>query len=188
MSFSVAEKAGAIDFLNRAIAADPDFAPAHAQLALAYALGSVFRQPGAPETDEKAMAAIARAQALDPDLPEIALARSRLLFSRFGGYRGDEAVRVLLEAQRIDPNVGHAEQVYNYAHLGLSELAERAGERALEIDPTSDFAKRQVIGLYDDERAMGQTARGATTVLSERTYGCVGPADRGPSGRCPSRG
>jgi serine/threonine-protein kinase len=149
MSFSVAEKAGAIDFLNRAIAADPDFAPAHAQLALAYAVGSVFRQPGAPETDERAMAAIARAQALDPGLPEIALARSRLLFSRFGGFRGDEAVRVLLEAQRIDPNVGHSEQVYNYTHLGLSELAERAGERALEIDPTSDYAKRQVIGLYE---------------------------------------
>jgi TolB-like protein len=149
MSFSVAEKAGAIDFLNRSIAADPDFALAHAQLALAYAIGAVFRQPGAPETDERAKAEIARAQALDPDLPEIALARSRLLFSRFGGFRGDEAVRVMLEAQRIDPNVGHDEQVYNYTHLGLSDLAERAGDRAIEIDPTSDYAKRQVIGLYE---------------------------------------
>ena len=102
MSFSVAEKAGAIDFFNRAIAADPDFALAHAQLALAYATGAVFRQPGAPETDERARAEIARAQALDPDLPEIALARASLLRSRFGGFRADEAVRVLLAAQRID--------------------------------------------------------------------------------------
>jgi len=47
MSFSVAEKAGAIDFFNRAIEADPDFALAHAQLALAYATGAVFRQAGA---------------------------------------------------------------------------------------------------------------------------------------------
>ena len=73
---------------------------------------------------------IARAQALDPDLPEIALARAALLGSRFGGFRGDEAVRVLLTAQRIDANVGHAELTYHYAHLGLAELAERAGERA----------------------------------------------------------
>ena len=149
MSFSVAEKAGAIDFFNRAIEADPDFALAHAQLAVAYATGAVFRQPGAPETDERARAEIARAQALDPDLPEIALARSALLRSRFGGFRADEAVRVLLAAQRIDANVGHAEQTYNYTHLGLADLAERAGERALEIDPTSDFAKRQLIGSYE---------------------------------------
>ena len=149
MSFSVAEKAGAIDFFNRAIEADPDFALAHAQLALAYATGAVFRQAGVPETDERARAEIARAQALDPELPEIALARASLLRSRFGGFRGDEAARVLLAAQRIDANVGHADLTYNYTHLGLAELAERAGERALEIDPTSDYAKRQLIGSYE---------------------------------------
>ncbi len=149
MSFSVAEKAGAIDFFNRAIAADPDFALAHAQLALAYAVGAVFRQQGAPDTDERARAEIALAQALDPDLPEIALARSMLLKSRFGGFRVDEAVRVLLAAQRIDANVGHADLAYNYTHLGLPELAEQAGERALEIDPSNDYAKRQLIGSYE---------------------------------------
>ena len=36
----------------------------------------------------------------------------------------------------------------NYAHLGLAELAERAGERALEINPTSAYAKRQLISSY----------------------------------------
>ena len=149
MSFSVAEKGGAIEFFNRAIAEDPDFALAHAQLALAYATGAVFRSAGAPETDEPARAEIARAQALDPDLPEIALARASLLRSRFGGFRSDEAVRVLLAAQRIDPNVGHADLTYHYAHIGLADLAERAAERALEIDPTSDFAKRQLIGSYE---------------------------------------
>ncbi len=149
MSFSVAEKGGAIDFFNLAIAADPDFALAHAQLAIAYATGAVFRQPGAPETDERAKEEIARAQALDPDLPEIALARASLLRSRFGGFRLDEAVRVIQAAQRIDANVGHGDLTFNYLHLGLPELAERAGERALEIDPTSDFAKRQLISAYE---------------------------------------
>jgi serine/threonine-protein kinase len=148
MTVSVAEKAGAIDFLNKAIAEDPAFALAHAKLAVAYAVGAVFRSAGAPETSERATAEIARAQALDPELPEIALARSRLLSSRFGGFREDEAVRVLLAAQRIHPNVGHAELVYYYTHLGLADLAERAAERALQIDPTSDYAKRQWIGLY----------------------------------------
>ena len=35
---------------------------------------------------------------------------------------------MLLTAQRIDANVGHAELTFHYAHLGLAELAERAGE------------------------------------------------------------
>jgi eukaryotic-like serine/threonine-protein kinase len=106
MSFSVAEKAGAIEFFNRAIEADPDFALAHAQLALAYAVGAVFRQPGAPETDEQARSEIARAQALDPDLPEIALARAALIGSRFGGFRGEEAVRVLWLHSASTPTSG----------------------------------------------------------------------------------
>ena len=73
-------------------------------------------------------------------------------------------------------------------HIWDCGTGRAAGERALEIDPTSDYAKRQLIGSVRDERAMGQAARGATTVLSERTNGCVGAADRGPSGRCSSRG
>jgi tetratricopeptide (TPR) repeat protein len=56
---------------------------------------------------------------------------------------------VLLAAQRIDANVGHADLIYHYTHIGLADLAERAGERALEIDPTSEVAKRQLIGSYE---------------------------------------
>ena len=56
---------------------------------------------------------------------------------------------MLLTAQRIDANVGQAELTFHYAHLGLAELAERAGERALEIDPTSAYAKRQLISSYE---------------------------------------
>ena len=37
----------------------------------------------------------------------------------------------------------------NYAHLGLAELAERAGERALEIDPTSAYAKTAIDSWYE---------------------------------------
>jgi tetratricopeptide (TPR) repeat protein len=56
---------------------------------------------------------------------------------------------VLLAAQRLDPNVGYAELGYLYGHLGLPNLAERASRRALEIDPTSDFAKRMLLLAYE---------------------------------------
>ncbi len=41
--------------------------------------------------------------------------------------------RASTAAQRIDANVGHADLTYNYTHLGLADLAERAAERAVEL-------------------------------------------------------
>jgi hypothetical protein len=43
-----------------------------------------------------------------------------------------------------------------YAHLGLADLAERAQQRALDIDPTSEFLNEQTLivrstGGRDDE-------------------------------------
>jgi eukaryotic-like serine/threonine-protein kinase len=149
MTLSPAQISTTTDFFVKAIEADPGFALAHAHLAYAYATSAVFRQTEDTALPIKARTEIERAQALDPELPEIALARSQLLFSRYGGFQGAAAVRVLREAERLDPNVGNAELAYIYSHLGLADLAERAAQRALEIDPTSDFAKGQLLATYE---------------------------------------
>jgi TolB-like protein/predicted Ser/Thr protein kinase len=138
-----------IDFFRRAIEADPNFALAHAQLAFAYAGMAVFVAPTESVWAEQAREEINRAQALDPKLAETHLARQRLLFSRYEGFQGEAAVRELLLAQQLNPNVGHAELAYVYIHLGLEDLAARALERALEIDPTSQFAKGQTLVMYE---------------------------------------
>jgi adenylate cyclase len=138
-----------VDFFKKAIEADRNFALAHAQLALAYATIAVFVEPTEPVWAEQAREEINRAQALDPKLAETHLARQQLLFSRYEGFQFEAAIRELLLAQELNPNVGHGELAFLYIHLGLEDLAARALERALEIDPTSQFAKGQTLGMYE---------------------------------------
>ena len=149
MTLSEAQKASTVDFFHQAIEADPKFALAHAQLAFVYATFAVFSQAADSSLADQARSEIERAQELEPELAEIALARYQLLFSRYEGFNAAEAVRVILAAQRLDPNMGHAELGYLYSHLGLPDLAERALQRALEIDPTSEFAKGQLDATYE---------------------------------------
>jgi serine/threonine protein kinase len=65
----------AIDFFEKAIEADPNFALAHAQLASAYATRGVYLEPTQPAWVEHAKEEIKRAQDLDPELAETHLAR-----------------------------------------------------------------------------------------------------------------
>jgi TolB-like protein len=149
MSMGSPEWQVTIGFFKRAIDADPNFALAHAQLALAYAVMAVFVEPTEPVWAERAREETNRAQALDPRLAETHVARERLLFSRYEGFQAEAAVRELRLAQQFNPNVGHAELAYVYIHLGLEDLAARALGRAFEIDPTSQFAKGQTLVMYE---------------------------------------
>ena len=138
-----------IEFFSKAIEADPETAAAHPHDASACALIGVFRETTETTWVDRARAEIARAEALDPKLPEIQLARFRLLSSHYEGFNVAGAVRALLSAQELDPDIGHAELGYAYSHLGLPDLAARSLTRALEIDPTSEYAKSQVLVMYD---------------------------------------
>ena len=138
-----------VDFFKKAIEADQNFALAHAQLALACAVMAVFVEPTEPVWAKQAREEIHRAQALDPRLAETYLARQQLSFSRYEGFQAEAAVRELLLAQQLNPNVGHGELAYVYIHLGLEDLAARALERAFEIDPTSQFAKDLTVAMYE---------------------------------------
>jgi TolB-like protein len=149
MSLNAAQMRTTIDYFSKAVEADPDFAAAHAQLASVYALIGVFRETTETAWVDRARAEIARAEALDPKLAEIQLARFRLLSSHYEGFNVAGAVRALLSAQELDPDVGHAELGYAYTHLGLPDLAARSLTRALEIDPTSEYAKSQLLVMYE---------------------------------------
>jgi TolB-like protein len=139
----------AISNYEKAIEADADFALAHAQLAYAYAVLAVFQEPTQPAWVDHAKEEIARAQALDPQLAETHLARFQLLYSEFEGYQGDTAMREVLLATQLNPNVGHAELAYLYNHFGLEDLAARELARAVEIDPTSSGLKETALLMYE---------------------------------------
>jgi eukaryotic-like serine/threonine-protein kinase len=156
MSLDAAQMRTMIEFFSKAIEADPDFAAAHAQLAAACALIGVFRETTDTAWADRARAEIARARALDPALAEIELARFRLLMSHYEGFNYTGAARALLSAQALDPDVGHAELGYAYMHLGLTDLAARSLTRALEIDPTSEFANEQFLSMYNFSGQYGE--------------------------------
>src|SRR5262245_25938444 len=109
----------AIDLFKKAIDADPNFALAHAQLAYCYARKAVFQEPTQPAWVALANDEIDRANELDRNLAETHLARFQLLFSEFGDYHVDAAVREVQSANKLNPNVGHGELAYLYIHLGL---------------------------------------------------------------------
>jgi tetratricopeptide (TPR) repeat protein len=136
------------DFFTKAIEVDPNFALAHAQLAYVYATKAVFHEPTVPLWAERAQEEIRQAQALDPQLAEIHLALSQLLFSSHQGYQGDAAVREVLLAQQLNPNVGHGELAYLFLHLGLEDLGLRELKHGSEIDPTSEFVKQMSLLSY----------------------------------------
>jgi len=91
---------------------------------------------------------MSRAQTLDPQLAETHLARFQLLFSGHEGYQVEAAVREVLLAQQLNPNVGHAELAYLFLHLGLEDLGAHEIQRGLEIDPTSEFVKEMTRATY----------------------------------------
>ena len=138
-----------IDLFKKAIVADPNFALAHAQLAYVYAWLAIFIEPTEqPVWAGRAKEEISRAETLDPQLAETHLVRHLLLFSAYEGWQNEAAVRELLVAQQLSPNIGHAELGSVYTHIGLEDLAARELQRALDIDPTSEYVKGEIYGTY----------------------------------------
>jgi len=148
LTLSKSEQEAMIDLFKQAVAADPNFALAHAQLGYTYVLQAVFKDPTEPKWAELAKTEINLAQTLDPQLAETHLARFQFLHSVYGGFDAPAAVREVLAAQQLNPNIGHAELGYLYLHMGLEDLALSALQRALELDPTSEFAKDMTLTVY----------------------------------------
>lgn len=139
----------AIELLKQAVVLDPNYALAHAQLANCYAYLAVYLETENPVLVGKAKQEIRTAETLDPNLAETHLARHELYYSVYENFQNDEALRELLRAQELNPSVGHIQMAHLAAHLGLSELAMRAAQRAMEIDPTSD-ATRDILIVCDE--------------------------------------
>jgi DNA-binding winged helix-turn-helix (wHTH) protein/TolB-like protein len=137
-----------IELFKKAIAADPNYALAHAQLAYAYAWMSVYIEPMEQAWVTLAKEGISRAEELDPQQPEIHVARHHILLSAHEGYQTEAAIRELLLAQRINPNIGHDDLAVDYAHIGLEDLFDREANRAMAIDPTSEYFRPVIANQF----------------------------------------
>ncbi len=138
-------KAG-LSMLEEAVKLDPNYAVAYAQLGWAYTW--IGLSEGGPMWIDRARGALARADALDPNLAESHVVRHLLLWSAFEGYQILPAFEELRTAQRINPNVGHFELGELYTHVGLLDQGLHELRRALEIDPTNESVQADIPNSY----------------------------------------
>jgi TolB-like protein/Flp pilus assembly protein TadD len=148
----------AITLLERAVALDPDFAAAQAELARAYVLRVEQFAPNDTAVIERAGVAAEKALRLDPDLAEAHFARGSLLSNLSGRLAPEPALREYHRALELNPNLAQAHHGLGtiYLHLGLLDKAVDEFRKALSIDPGNYGATRRIglalvyQGRYED--------------------------------------
>jgi TolB-like protein/Tfp pilus assembly protein PilF len=148
----------AIALLERAVALDPDFAAAQAELARAYVLRVEQFAPRDTTLVERAWVATEKALRLDPDLAEAHFARGALLSSVSGRLAPEPAVREYHRALELNPSLAQAHHGLGtiYLHLGLLDKAVAEFQRTLAVDPGNYGATRRIglalvyQGRYED--------------------------------------
>jgi DNA-binding SARP family transcriptional activator/Tfp pilus assembly protein PilF len=167
----------AIEVLERAVALAPEFAAAHAELALAYAYVFSIFDPSRLDLRDKGFLASERALALDPAQPDAHLARGRLLWTPALGFQHAQAAREFEKAIALDATSAeaHLQLAQVYLHVGLlDEALEHHGQASLlnPVDPRPRAGAGQVL-VYQ------MKPREALAAFRESPADLV-PAHRGP--------
>src|SRR3989441_206789 len=138
----------AITLLERAVALDPDFAAAQAELARAYVLRVEQFAPNDTTVVERAWVLTEKALRVDPNLAEAHFARASLLSSVSGRLAPQAAIQEDRRALELNPNLAQAHHQLGsiYLHLGLLDKAVDEFRRTLAIDP-GNYGATRPIGL-----------------------------------------
>ncbi len=137
--------ARAIDMFQKAIAADPSYAPAYVGLADSYLLSANSR-------DDRAKVAAAKALQIDPSLGE-AHATLAMIASSWD-FNWDKAENELRTAIRLAPNYVTAHHWYAefLTMTGKFDLSEAEFEVARNLDPASPIIVTDLAQLYNFEK------------------------------------
>ncbi|HEX8254264.1 MAG TPA: protein kinase [Thermoanaerobaculia bacterium] len=166
-----------ISALKQAIALDPSFAAAYADLATTLSLGQA-RSLAAPEDSARAEWYARQAVRLDPNLPQAHLALGRVFVRDPNRFR--ESVREVLAALRLessDTQALHSVVTY-FVSTGDLQQAHCIGDVLVKTDPMSNEALTRGywdINAVDPERAL----RHAQIALSSRETELAGHDMRG---------
>jgi TolB-like protein/DNA-binding winged helix-turn-helix (wHTH) protein/Flp pilus assembly protein TadD len=136
----------AIKLFEEAVAADPNFAAAHAALAQACVWRFFLFTPDERQWEEKAFIAVEKALSLDPDLAEAHLARGRLLWTPSNHFPHDKAIQEYRRALDLNPNLDEARNqlALVYSHVGLLDESFAELEKAVAINPSNTVARYRI--------------------------------------------
>jgi serine/threonine protein kinase/Flp pilus assembly protein TadD len=142
----------AIKLFQQAIAADPNFAAAYAELARAYSIRVRFFAPVAEkkELNEEAEVDVDKALALDPNLAEGYFARGLILWTPYKRFPHEQAVQSYKRAIELNPNLdeAHHQLGFVYLHIGLLDKGWQEIQKALAINPGNSLARYR-LGVID---------------------------------------
>jgi TolB-like protein/DNA-binding winged helix-turn-helix (wHTH) protein len=155
----------AIWALERAIAIDPTFALAYAELAQAYVWKLFLFAPHERQWEEKAFVAVEKALSLDPYLAVAHLARGRLLWTPVNHFPHVKAIREYRRALELNPSLDEARNqlALIYCHIGYFEEALRESQEAAISNPNNNLAVYRTAqtfafqGKYEQALAVLQT-------------------------------
>ena len=138
----------AIAALDRAIAADPKFALAHATLSYV-CTGKYFGFEPRRAWIDKAEFHCQQGLELDPDLPEAHLAKAYILWSQATNFRHLDAIAEIQKGLALQPNLDHAHNRLGTicAHIGRLKEAHRAYEKARLVNP-QNLANHNIAQSY----------------------------------------
>ena len=132
----------AIMTLERAVATDPTFASAYAELAQVYVWKLFLFAPRERQWEEKAFVAAEKALSLDPDLAVAHLARGRLLWTPANHFPHERAIREYRRALELNPNLDEARNqlALIYCHIGAFDEALAESQKAVTANPSNNLA------------------------------------------------
>ena len=145
----------AVELFRRALERDPGFAQAHAEIATAIALRSLWRVNVTPAEIEEAMEASRRALELEPLLPEAYVARACLL-SMEG--QDEAAVQDFEQAIRLNPTAYYTHYLYARHLFAMGRIAESVRMYA-EADRLQPGDYQVLCMYYGALRKQGDVAR-----------------------------
>jgi len=136
----------AITALERAVATDPTFAAAYAELAQAYVWKLFLFAPGEGQLAEKAYVAAEKALALDPDSAVAHLARGRILWTPANRFPHEKAIREYRRALSLNPNLDEARNqlALVYCHIGAFDEALQESQEAITTNPNNNLAQFRI--------------------------------------------
>jgi eukaryotic-like serine/threonine-protein kinase len=151
-----ADNQAAAKLFEQAVAADPNFAAAYAELSRAYTIKARYVASDAErkKSYEDAEVAVDKALAIDPDLAEGHFARGLMLWTPYKRFPHVQAIQSYRRAIELNPKFdeAHHQLGFVYLHIGMLDKGQREIERALEINPGNTLARYR-LGVIDMCRA-----------------------------------